>query len=176
MIIGESKRFAIEFQVSEPHDWLLDGRLCYLVGGARVGDFEIISSLNIALAQFRQIVKLSGNRYDHSLYEKPAAEAFSEIYNALHDDDSRSNSQIDEDNIVYGRFRADISLYSFDYWPCFVVEADEAARFLWICLNDPSKEVHAQKLVSSEFDDVVKRFIDYMSAHYSAELGDRRNI
>ena len=160
MLVGDPKRFAIQFELDEPlvEDWLF-GRFCFFAGGTAVGDWSVRASLATGRAMLQTLLSRKGKRSADRLMTIPATVAFSEIEAALFEDDSRSDEAVEKDSAFYSRFIAIPTGFDvFDEWMAFLIEDDVRARLLWNKLPyvEPPREAW---LRAGEFDAIVEEGI-----------------
>src|SRR3712207_5529152 len=99
--IGDND-FSVAFELnptgadSEVDGWLW-GRICFIVGGAEIGDFNSIVTLNTEAVELARLLMNRGHRQDPELMRKPTVELFYTIFRALTEDRGQSDAQVAED-------------------------------------------------------------------------------
>lgn len=175
MLIGDSGRFAIEFCVEHDETSWLFGKFAYLIGGARLGNYDNGASLNVAFASLKHLADFSGQRFAPELIHAPAAEVFGTIDRALYTGDDDALENLDFAWEKYKVYHAAPPGFDvFDYWKCYLIEDETIGRLIWARIGlarGECGEVHEQRLRSGEFDSVVESFLKHMRSQYANQLG-----
>lgn len=68
-IIGEKKKFAIQYEVVEVINQYIYGYICYWINGIQIGDFTSITIISDVFVSLPQIVKDNGNREHEKVFK-----------------------------------------------------------------------------------------------------------
>lgn len=163
MIIGDKRRFAIEFELdaSKLADrdlavWLY-GRIRWWCGGDAIGRYESDATIRDVATEAARFLAFEGQRGDEYLLSAPSLEVLRTIVRALYEDHGQSDEQVEADDERYRRFLVKPQLDVFDAWDIFLVEGEKAARLIWRRVSEG--DLRDCELASGEFDDVLKRFL-----------------
>lgn len=155
MIIGTPARFAIELELDEKHGgaWLF-GKFCYWIGGTRVGNYGLGTSLRDVMFRLEPILRDTGKRGHPELIGLPAEELFHRVTSALLGTQPSQEQQraIDEG---WARFCINPSVDVFDAWQVLLFETPTHARLICGTL-DPMVHIREVKIKPGEFDSYAR--------------------
>lgn len=153
MEYGNRSSFAVEFELDKNYggEWLY-GKFCYWIGGLRVGDFEMGTSLRDVLLQMKHMVSDCGNRDGGTLCSLSPAEAFSVIDPLLYGESS-NNALGSPDTPA--RFDISIPVDVFDSWKIYLFECKDSAEIVF--RKNSEAKVRSYSLRHGEFDQIIKK-------------------
>ena len=163
MLIGDSERFAIEFEVDEEKladvqlsEWLF-GRIRFWCCGQQVGRYENDTTIRDVAIESERLLMNEGKRRDETLASLSAVEVTRIILQALYVNHGQSDEQVRLDNERFGRLVVTPQVDVFDEWRMFLVEAERGGRLIWQRKTD--EVVRECALREGEFDQVLKEFL-----------------
>jgi hypothetical protein len=168
MTIGESTRFAVEFELDTNHggEWLF-GRFCYWVSGVRVGNYDDGTSLRDVLFQLPTVLRDRGKRAHDVLYELSADGLYARLHGALFGPGVGEYEKVALEE-QWARFNVKVPVDILDRCSVFVVERPPAARVLFSTdLDGPVREA---MLRAGEVDDVLLRAYSELDRLHEREV------
>lgn len=164
MEFGDKSRFAIAIDLDREHGgaWLF-GRICYWIGNAIVGRYDLGTSLRDVLFQITYILGDRGKRTCSALLHLEKEKLFSIILDALNEKNNNILQYTGQD-FLPARFDVRIPVDVFDTWRVFLVEGDGAAKLLY--RESEFSEVVETTLQFGEFDRVFERACIYLEHLY----------
>lgn len=160
-VIGNPSKFAVEYELNAEHgdDWMY-GKLCYWIGGERVGDYDTGTSLRDALFEIEQILKDSGSRNNHLLYKLTPDIAFYKI------DACILGGSVPEDSIEeqWANHNITPALDIFNEWKCFIFSDEIQSKVLFS--RSPFVEVKELQLDCNFVDYSLKMVANSLSLVY----------
>ena len=156
-IFGDRSRFAVEYDLDDDHggEWLL-GRFCYWCGGARIGDFELGTSLRDVLFQLERIAGDAGRRTNPRFRGVSADQVFNLLNAALFGPGSFTQSEVANEE-QWARHVILPSVDVFDGWSGFLIEEPSSARLITTCLR--GGRIEEVLLKAGEVDHVLKEVV-----------------
>lgn len=168
MIIGNKKRFAIEFELDENYGgiWLF-GRICYWIDGKCIGDYDLGTSLRDVLFLMKNIVRDNGTRGHNNLFDLDANKLYNVLNNALYGCEESEYEKIStEENWV--RFDICIRVDVFDECKIYLIEKNDKAKL--IIKKEDENRISDYVLLRGEFDKVIIDTYKNLDALYESEL------
>ncbi len=174
MIIGKKSRFAIEWEfAADPVGMFLQGRVCFWVGGVRVGNYELDTTLSDVLINLAHLVGDCGKRQSHRLRHLSPADAFSTLQRGLFDSDPLLSLVVEEEQ--WARFDISIPVDVFDDWRMYLIDCGSQSRLL---VSHKRGDSHTfvllleQLLSPGEFDRVITEFQSNLEATWEQHRYD----
>jgi hypothetical protein len=170
VIIGAKDHFAVEFELDQEYGgpWLF-GSFCYWIDGARVGDYELGTSLRDVLLQMRSVVTDCGNRSGGMLCDLPADTAFLVLDGLLYESEPVVTPRAFQMPDSPARFEVKIPVDVFDSWKIYLIECDNTARMIFRNTNDGRIEV--ARLAMGAFDTVISDAFNRLDSLYHQNAG-----
>ncbi|MGL6337913.1 MAG: Imm42 family immunity protein [Waterburya sp.] len=129
-VFGNCSEFAVCYELDQDYGGLwLFGKFCYWIGGVKVGDYELGTSLRDVLTVLRSVVRDNNNREHQSLFDLSAEELYQRLNSAMYEDNSEYERIAQEE--CWARFQIDIPVDIFDNWKVFLVERSSKARIVY---------------------------------------------
>jgi hypothetical protein len=156
-VFGDVSRFAVEYNLDEDYggEWLF-GRFCYWCSGARIGDFELGTSLRDILFQLERIAGDAGRRTNLRFRGMRTDQVFNLLNAALFGREEPTQSGIANEE-QWARHAILPSVDVFDEWKGFLVEEDTSARL--ITTFQRSGRIEEMLLKTGEVDHVLKAVV-----------------
>lgn len=152
MIVGDRKRFAIEYELDNEYGgaWLF-GKICYWVFDRCIGNYDLGTSLRDVLFQMTLIIKDSGKRMNDDLFALKANDLYRRLNEALYGTKAES-SKYDQLAIeqTWARFDVTMPVDVFDGCKIFLIENQEKSRLIIKQLN--REGISEDILTKGEFD------------------------
>lgn len=163
MMIGDKRRFAIEFELDEAKQrdpqlapWLY-GRVCWWAGNEAIGRYESDTTIRDLLIEAERFLANEGRRVDEHLAALSRSEVLHEISNALFDDHGQSSEQVEADEERYRPFFVKPDVDVFDTWDVFLVEGRQNARLIW--RRHDEDDARECVLHRGEFEAILRAFL-----------------
>ena len=170
MIFGNLSSFAIEFELDKEYGgvWLF-GKFCYRIGGRRVGNYNLGTSLRDIFFMMETIIRHKANRTDKNLYDLPLNELYEKLDKALYGcESSRYDDTAYEEQWI--RFDVTLPVDIFDDWKIFLIENMGKARVI-VGKTNPNDNIYIYEVMlkSGEFDDVIGKTYEALNKLYNME-------
>jgi hypothetical protein len=163
--IGNEKSFGVQYEYDhspespECDSWLY-GKLAFLVGGERVGNYDVGTSIRDGVTALRGLLANRGNRSDPELFQLPAGDVIARILAALYVEKGQSDEQVAADWKYFSRFLGVPAGYdAFDGWDAVLLEDDRSGRYIWRQMSSPNSLVREFRLARGELDNVIEQFL-----------------
>lgn len=162
MIIGDSSRFAVEFELDEDPggDWL-NGQICFWICGQMIGDYESGTSLRDFLFPLERIHCDRGKRSEDYLMSLDTDALADMLYTSMYrccEGDYLFQKAIDDEWACHAILpHVDV----LDDWSVFLVENQEIARCV-VYSTDKQSVVLECTLLPGEFDSVAAEVISHL--------------
>jgi hypothetical protein len=169
MIVGETARFAMEFQVdaNAGGEWLL-GKFCYWIAGVRVGDWDRGTSLRDVLLGLDEIAKGRNKRCNARFDGVSAEEVFRVLDDALFGESSAEpEPHVYEEEWGFHVFAPNVDV--FDAWKVYLVESRAEGRL--VVARAPCEVIGEEVLRAGECDEVLGRVRKAMEEVYQDIVG-----
>jgi hypothetical protein len=168
MLIGNPKSFAIEYALDENFNgtWLY-GKLCYWIGGNRVGDFDLGTSLGDVLIQMQFLVKDADKRDGGSLCGCSPKEIFGRIDSAIYGSDQSPRTNESFSISEPARFDISIPVDIFDNWKIYLLDCAQESNIYY--MNTSEGSLREFSLRKGEFDAAISEFYDQLDQLYERE-------
>jgi hypothetical protein len=170
MNFGDRESFAVQFELDEEHQgaWLF-GKFCYWIGGIRVGNYELGTSLRDVYIGMKWLPHDCGNRRGGILCSLTPEEAFTALDGALYANEVCTDTQYPELPDAPARFDISVAIDVFNQWKIYLIECDGVARILM--RNTEDGVVRMTTLPQGVFDGVIKDVYAYLEGLYERESG-----
>jgi hypothetical protein len=167
-MIGDAARFGVEYDLDDNYEgvWLF-GKICFRIGGERVGNFELGTSLRDFLFQIEQGRRDHGRRRSKRFESMPAGDVVELIEGAVFGAGGDVNDRLAVEE-QWARHRITPEVDVFDHWRIYLVESDVNGRLLY-GRTEPGADVHEILLSAGECDDVLDQACQEIGALYEAE-------
>jgi hypothetical protein len=155
-LLGDTSRFAVQYELDEEQGgpWLF-GKFCYWIGGQRVGNYELGTSLRDVLFQLIQVLRDKGYRLNDELFAMSTDELAIVLDRGLF---GRNPSPYDERSMEeeWARHNLTLTVDIFDGWKVFGVESDWNLRIV-VMKTDGSAPIRETLLRRGECDEVLEQ-------------------
>ena len=170
--IGDRESFAVQFELDEEYEgpWLF-GKFCYWIGGIRVGDYELGTSLRDVYFGMKWLPHDCGNRGGGILCNLTPEESFSALDGALYRDEVSPDTGHCELPDSPARFNVSIPVDVFDKWKIYLIECECVARMLF--RNTEDGVIRVTNLSQGVFDSVIKEVHAYVERLYDRETASQ---
>jgi len=167
MEFGDRTRFAVslELDADSGGPWMF-GKFCYWIGGRRVGDYELGTSLRDVLSALKWIVADAGKRDDCRRFTMPREEVYREIDSSLYGHAEKAGSEFEIGPTA--QFDVHPRVDVFDEWKVYLIEYGDEGRLLY--KNSPDRSVNEFFLRKGEFDACIKPAWDELNRMYDREM------
>lgn len=166
MIVGDTRRFAIEFELDqgkledvELAPWLF-GRIRFWCCGEQIGQYEADTTIRDVVVEAERFIASRENRHDDILAKATREEIVHTITNALYVDSGQTDERVQADDERYGPFVVSPEVDVFDSWRIILVEGAHVARLIWYPKDE--SVLHECALARGEFEFVLSSFLTIM--------------
>lgn len=163
MIVGETSRFAIEFELdqgkladAELAPWLF-GRIRFWCCGERIGQYEADTTIRDVIVEVERFIASRERRQDDVLAKATREDVVHTIVNALYVDSGQADERVQADAERFGPFVVSPEVDAFDPWRILLVEGDNMARLIWYLKDE--RVFRECMLDRGEFELVLNRFL-----------------
>lgn len=169
MIFGDKQTFAVELELDEnPGGAWLFGHFCYWIGGVRVGDYEVSTSLRDVLAGMKWVVHDCGNRDGGALCGSKPQTIFSRLDASLYGSDECDGDDSFRLPDTPARFEITLAVEVFNEWKAFLVECGDEARLLYRKVD--GADATAVTIPTGLFDKATRAAYDYLDQMHEGEV------
>ena len=174
MQFGDPSRFAIRC-VHEPilnETARVFGRMCIIVGGQQLGDFnEPACMLNVTEGHLQAVLRRLSNLFDPAFDELADVALYRLLSRALYESDERTSEQVAADAERY--FKFDFLTNggeSFDRFRSFICLSKGRVKILFADASDVPIVANVE---AEYFAETVAAFLSWLSAEGEASCGTR---
>ena len=169
MIFGDKQSFAVELELDEDYGgaWLF-GHFCYWIGGVRVGDYGLSTSLRDVLTGMKWVMYDCGKRDGGVLCESCPRAIFSGLDASLYGGDGCDIDDASRIPDTPARFDITIHVEVFNEWKAFLVECGDEARILYKKTDET--EVIVVTVPIGLFDGVIREAYDHLNKVHEREV------
>lgn len=165
-LIGEQKKFAVQYEVSQVYENFIYGKFCYLINNMQIGEYEEGVTISDLLWGIQDIVKDNGNRVHNELFELDVDQLFYRLNSTLFGEGNDKYNEVAESE-VWARFNIGLNIDIFRGYKIFMVESNYEARIVLSDKNGVINQYYTDKGVVdtvfaelyNELNEVYERYI-----------------
>jgi len=134
--IGDTCLFAVKVDLDEHFygEWLY-GRIAYFIGGKRVGDYSLSTSLRDIYLHMYRILWDAGKRHTLRFNGLPAKQLFEALWSMLYDTPTKELEEIATEE-YWVKHRITLPADVFEGVHIFQFDEGEKSRIIWSSLTD----------------------------------------
>lgn len=159
-LIGEKKKFAIQYEVIDVVEQFVYGFICYWINGVQIGDFTSITILSDVLVFLPQIVKDNGKREHKSFFKMEKEEVCYLLGGKAYLDSGKYEKIALEE--IWARFNIELGLDVFNGTIINLIDNEKKSRIIF-SYNEDVYEFYLERGI---VDDVLFDFYKEFDALY----------
>lgn len=151
-IHGNCQEVAVQFELDQNSGgaWIF-GKFCYWIGGKRVGNYELGTSLSDVLTTIPPLVRDSTQRDCIHFFSMPAEALTNELDQGLFGDNANAEQRALEEG--WARFIISLPVDIFDDYRIYLIEDDGSGRYL--VRNLATRVLEEYRAPRGTFDEVI---------------------
>lgn len=167
--IGDSRKFAVRIDLDEQFDgeWLF-GKVCYLINGTVVGDYDLGTSLRDVLLQMHLILSDAGKRLTDRFVGKTKEELFDTVWSALYGEVKTGFEEIATEE-CWAKHNITLPVDVFDHVRVFQFDEGQKSRIIWrstdgeanTVTNETTVPVGYTEKVFEQLSDLLHQVIEW---------------
>lgn len=165
-MIGEKEKFAIQYEVVEVMNQLILGRICYWIGGIKIGDFDMATILSDSLWFLPQIIKDNGNREHEDFFKMEKEKVYYLLGGQAYLDDYDKYEEIALKE-TWARFDIGIGLDVFSNTVVKLIDSEKSSR---IVFTNDDKVIYDYYLDRGIVDKVFLDFYNEFNGFYEEQV------
>ncbi len=168
MLFGDASSFAIEYDLDREFggEWLF-GKMCYWIGGSRIGNYDLGTSLRDVLFQIKYIGHCCGDRFGEGLCKIGPEEIFYLIDGALYGEGGEGSSALIKIPDDLARYDVRVPVDVFDEWKIYLVDCEQGAMLMY--KHEDEKKPSFYSLPKYRFDKIFLDFYGRLESDYEKE-------
>ncbi|MDR3445809.1 MULTISPECIES: Imm42 family immunity protein [unclassified Dyella] len=168
MLFGEKKEFAVEVSLNGDYGgaWLF-GRICFWIGGAQIGAYQLGTSLRDLIPDLRRIVMDAGHRsINTSMSDEEVIDHIKRLSDEAPEDQEDFGKQLGVEMPAQLLIRMGVDV--FDSWTIYLFDRRNYSRITYWKSDSARDSIH-QTLPRGYFDSVIREVFLHIDSLYEKE-------